>query len=185
MAKAAKLAFFDIGTQQSGLKIPFLSTMFLTGYRDAGARIHSASWGSPNQNSYSSLDHNADSFLHENPEFLFVVAAGNNGRDRKSISIASPGHNKNGITVGASQNDSPHINSGMLGSDYLAEFSSRGPSGDGRRKPDVVAPGLYTQSARAQSTTQAECDGTGGLGFKAGSSMSTPLVCTYDWECFD
>ena len=64
----------------------------------------------------------------------------------------------------------------MLGPSYLAEFSSRGPTGDGRRKPDVVAPGMYIQSARAKSDTQGECDDSGGLSFKAGTSMATPLV---------
>ena len=107
---------------------------------------------------------------------MFVVAAGNSGRDRKSRSIASPGQNKNGITVGASQNGLPHTNSGMLGPDYLAEFSSRGPTGDGRRKPDIVAPGMYIESARAQPDSQGECDNTGGLIFKAGTSMAAPLI---------
>lgn len=64
----------------------------------------------------------------------------------------------------------------MLGPDYLAEFSSRGPTGDGRRKPDVVSPGMHIQSARAQPSNQGECDGSGGLTFKAGTSMATPLV---------
>lgn len=113
---------------------------------------------------------------YNNPDFLFVVAAGNSGRDRTSKSIASPGLNKNGITVGASQNSSPHLNSGMLGPNYLAEFSSRGPTGDGRRKPDVVAPGMHIQSARANPNTKGECDDSEGVAFKAGTSMATPAV---------
>ena len=175
IARAAKLAFFDIGAPNGGLSIPLLTTMLLTGYRDAGAKIHSASWGSPRQNSYTSLDHHADSFMYANVDFLFVVAAGNNGRTEKTRSISSPGHNKNGITVGASQSNPPHINNDMLGSGYLAEFSSRGPS-DSRRKPDVVAPGVFIESARARPDRQGECDGDGGLTFKAGTSMSTPIV---------
>ena len=63
VAKAAKLAFFDIGPSNDGLRVPLISTVFATGYKDAGARIHSASWGSPRQNSYSSYDHSADSFM--------------------------------------------------------------------------------------------------------------------------
>ena len=64
----------------------------------------------------------------------------------------------------------------MLGLDYLAEFSSRGPTKDGRRKPDVVAPGMHIRSARAKPDNQGECDGSEGLSFKAGTSMATPLV---------
>lgn len=63
VARGAKLAFFDIGPGDSGLSVPLLSTVFETGYKDAGARIHSASWGNPQQNSYASFDHNADSFM--------------------------------------------------------------------------------------------------------------------------
>lgn len=58
----------------------------------------------------------------------------------------------------------------------MADFSSRGPTADGRRKPDVVAPGMYVQSARADPDTRGECDNSNGLRFKAGTSMSTPLV---------
>ena len=112
---------------------------------------------------------------YDHPDFLLIIAAGNSGRDRTSKSIASPGLNKNGITVGASQNSSPHINSGMLGPDYLAEFSSRGPAGDGRRKPDVIAPGMFIESARAHPDSQGECDDNGGLSLKLGTSMSTPM----------
>lgn len=107
---------------------------------------------------------------YNHPDFLLVVAAGNSGRDSPSKSIASPGHNKNGITVGASQNASPHIGEGMKGPDYLAEFSSRGPTSDGRTKPDVVAPGMYIESARANPDKVGECDGSDGLKFKIGVS---------------
>ena len=64
VARAAQLAFFDIGESDNGLKVPLLSTVFATGYKDAGARVHSASWGNPKQNSYSSFDHQADSFMY-------------------------------------------------------------------------------------------------------------------------
>ena len=64
VARSAKLALFDIGKSDEGLRVPLLSTMFATGYDDAGARIHSASWGSPNQNAYSSFDRHADNFMY-------------------------------------------------------------------------------------------------------------------------
>lgn len=64
VARAAKLAFFDISESNNGLRVPLLSTMFATGYKDAGARVYSASWGNTNLNSYSSFDHQADSFMY-------------------------------------------------------------------------------------------------------------------------
>jgi subtilisin family serine protease len=76
---------------------------------------------------------------------VVVAAAGNDGRARyqtqqgeiegyRSISITDPGNAEQVITVGATHRDEPHT----YGVSY---FSSRGPTGDGRRKPDLVAPG--------------------------------------------
>lgn len=77
---------------------------------------------------------------------VVVAAAGNDGRARyqsergeiqegyRSISITDPGNAEEVITVGATHRDEPHT----YGVSY---FSSRGPTGDGRPKPDLVAPG--------------------------------------------
>ena len=45
------------------------------------------------------------------------------------------------IQVGAVESFGPDLSGSMKGKDYLAYFSSRGPSADGRIKPDIVAPG--------------------------------------------
>jgi hypothetical protein len=74
-----------------------------------------------------------------------VVAAGNDGQADftsgattasgfRSISITDPGNAESVITVGATHRSQPHT----YGVSY---FSSRGPTGDGRLKPDLVAPG--------------------------------------------
>jgi hypothetical protein len=76
---------------------------------------------------------------------VVVAAAGNEGRGGyfsggrvvdgyRSVSITDPGNAEKVITVGATHRDRPHT----YGISY---FSSRGPTGDGRAKPDVVAPG--------------------------------------------
>ena len=64
----------------------------------------------------------------------------------------------------------------MLGSDYLANFSSRGPTADNRIKPDVCAPGINLNSARAVPTREGECDALGGLELRSGTSMAAPVV---------
>jgi serine protease AprX len=51
-----------------------------------------------------------------------------------SLTINDPGNSALAITVGATHKDSPHT----YGVSY---FSSKGPTGDGRAKPDLVAPG--------------------------------------------
>lgn len=84
---------------------------------------------------------------------VVVVAAGNTGygtimtnqRPTKvglSNTINDPGNAALAITVGATHRDSPHI----YGVSY---FSSKGPTGDGRLKPDLVAPGERITSCAA------------------------------------
>jgi subtilisin family serine protease len=77
---------------------------------------------------------------------VVVAAAGNDGYTRyetadrgpkeayRNISITDPGNADGVITVGATHRFRPH----SYGVSY---FSSRGPTGDGRLKPDLVAPG--------------------------------------------
>jgi serine protease AprX len=60
--------------------------------------------------------------------FRGAVAAGMN------LTINDPGNAELAITVGSTHRDMPHV----YGVSY---FSSKGPTGDGRCKPDLVAPG--------------------------------------------
>ncbi len=74
-----------------------------------------------------------------------VVAAGNAGYQQtlkqitpfapyQNISVTDPGNAEGVITVGSTHRVHPHT----YGVSY---FSSRGPTADGRRKPDLIAPG--------------------------------------------
>jgi subtilisin family serine protease len=82
-----------------------------------------------------------------------VTAAGNTGYGSVAAStratkvglsntINDPGNAELAITVGATHRDAPY----MYGVSY---FSSKGPTGDGRLKPDVVAPGERITSCAA------------------------------------
>jgi len=69
----------------------------------------------------------------------------------------------------------------MRGEDYLAWFSSAGPTHDGRMKPEVIAPGYYIRSAESRPEMVGECDDqdandTDGLMYSAGTSMAAPVV---------
>lgn len=182
IAKGAKLAFFDLGHSESGnMDLPSdIYTLLNPGFR-AGARIHSASWGD-SANFYTTVDHELDVIMYQNPEFLFVAAAGNAGFFNRLNTVGTPAINKNGIAVGATNNDQPHVYEDMEGSDYLAWFSSRGPTSDGRIVPHVLAPGHYVQSARAMPNVTGECDnnnggeGEEGISSKSGTSMSAPMI---------
>jgi subtilisin family serine protease len=114
---------------------------------------------------------------------VVVVAAGNTGYgvlksvegDRNSgldLSINDPGNAELAITVGATHRESPH----RFGVSY---FSSKGPTGDGRYKPDLLAPGERIVSAAAAGSKMAQEFG-GDVEFayfeSSGTSMAAPHV---------
>jgi serine protease AprX len=72
---------------------------------------------------------------------VVVAAAGNTGHGR-AVSINDPGNAELAITVGSTHRDMPHA----YGVSY---FSAKGPTGDGRRKPDLLAPGERIMSCGA------------------------------------
>lgn len=85
---------------------------------------------------------------------LVVVASGNEGqlkvqtRDgdmdlNTAMSIGDPANLEDCIAVGSVNADRPHLYG-------VSSFSSRGPTADGRCKPDVVAPGERISSCNAR-----------------------------------
>jgi serine protease AprX len=119
---------------------------------------------------------------------VVVVAAGNSGyvtlteseSDVTEFSAAStindPGNAERAITVGSTHRDSPHTNG-------ISYFSSRGPTGDGRPKPDLVAPGeRITSVAAGQNLKNIERaqfpDAVGAPAYieDSGTSMAAPHV---------
>ena len=79
------------------------------------------------------------------------TAAGNNGTTTGTTNlaystVASPSTSKNCVTVGAGLNDHQSWlayggTDTLFNSNNIADFSSKGPTSDGRLKPDIVAPG--------------------------------------------
>lgn len=65
---------------------------------------------------------------------VFELAEGRQVEGFLAISITDPGNAAKVLTVGATHRSNPH-------SYGISYFSSRGPTGDGRIKPDLVAPG--------------------------------------------
>ena len=115
---------------------------------------------------------------------VVVVAAGNTGYGFSQtafrgtvaagmgLTINDPGNAELAITVGATHRDSPHI----YGVSY---FSSKGPTGDGRLKPDVVAPGEKILSCAAGNMkTTAVSEASAGHVDKAGA-ISKVEKCLY------
>lgn len=192
----------------NNLSVPAkLGDLFEKAYLD-GARIHTNSWGAARTfGVYDNFAVQVDEWTHNNPDMLVLFAAGNSGADKDRDgridpgTMASPGTAKNVLTVGASENnvstggiqvpisklraaqDEWPVN--PIHSDYvsnnengLAMFSSRGPTLDGRTKPDIVAPGTNILSARAQTKSAGELWGAYNQDYvwSGGTSMATPLT---------
>jgi subtilisin family serine protease len=130
---------------------------------------------------------------------VVVVAAGNSGYGSVQtefygmapagldMTIDDPGNAELAITVGATHRDMPHV----YGVSY---FSGKGPTGDGRAKPDIVAPGekilscaagnergnmrreiassLRAHGQKGVKTKEISCD----YKEESGTSMATPHV---------
>ena len=178
VAPDAELYFQAMENDNTGnFQSPSLNYLLNTAY-NSGARIHTNSWGSSaasNQGKYTSesedVDDRANNYdrVYNGVEGLTILfAAGNDGPNAGTVS--SPSTAKNSVTVGNHQaryNGAP---------DNLMSGSSRGPTDDGRIKPDIIAPGGYVRSCRAQ-----EAQDTAGSSWQStwyleytGTSMATP-----------
>jgi serine protease AprX len=117
---------------------------------------------------------------------VVVVAAGNSGYGTLAVkfeaptkfglamTINDPGNAERAITVGSTHRDAPHT----YGVSY---FSSKGPTGDGRRKPDLLAPGERITSCAAGANLAALLAGDppGDTAYyveDSGTSMAAPHV---------
>jgi subtilisin family serine protease len=88
-----------------------------------------------------------------------------------NLTINDPGNAELAITVGATHRDMPHI----YGVSY---FSSKGPTGDGRHKPDLVAPGeriISCESSQRDDAPRRKAK-TAHYVEKSGTSMAAPHV---------
>ena len=185
---------------------PTLSELFVPAYK-GGARIHTNSWGGSEFGVYDSYAQQADEYMAEHPDMLVIFAAGNSGVDMDkdgridADSVCSPGTAKNVLTVGASKNlvekgglqmklgetglgqeiwSVEPLASSMLSENAqgLAPFSSRGPTKDGRLKPEIVAPGTNVLSVRSQVDGAEPLWGPYNKDYvwSGGTSMATPLT---------
>ncbi|MEP6267815.1 MAG: S8 family peptidase [Paracoccaceae bacterium] len=115
---------------------------------------------------------------------VVVVSAGNSGYGTKQtlmtkkvragmlMTINDPGNARLAITVGATHSEKPY----EFGPSY---FSSKGPTGDGRAKPDLLAPGerIISCGAGSKSLGQGRPQDRNRLYLDAsGTSMAAPHV---------
>jgi serine protease AprX len=187
--------------------IPADLTVLLQDAYARGARIHSNSWNGGDPGAYDAQREQLDRFVWNHKDMCVLVAAGNDGTDKdgdgaiNEMSVTSPSTAKNCITVGASEHRRPAFNTERYGDwwprDYpaapfsnapmadnprhIVAFSSRGPTADGRFKPEVLAPGTFVLSTRstriaANNHAWAAFPHSRHYFHMGGTSMATPLA---------
>jgi subtilisin-like proprotein convertase family protein len=163
---------------------------------EAGAIITANGWGTASSGNYNAtaraydiLTRDASAIVTGNQQILHIFAAGNSGPG--SGTLDSPASAKNVLTVGATENVRDEgIADGCRytnadNADDLASFSARGPTADGRIKPEIVAPGIHVQAQASQSdafaTSGSVCGGPNN--FVPGTDPYYPANQTlYTWS---
>ncbi|MEJ0089882.1 MAG: S8 family serine peptidase [Limisphaerales bacterium] len=172
--KVGSSVIFDPDTFTSP-NFPNLQSM---AYND-GARISGNSWGSSSAGAYNTTAQAYDALVRDaqpagstfatagNQEMVIVFAAGNSGSGASSV--GAPGTAKNVISVGAAENVNSHStanggvnaagddgcdidDTGANSANDIIDFSGRGPCTDGRKKPDIMAPGTHITGGVAQNS---------------------------------
>lgn len=166
-----------------------------------GMRVGNMSVGGPGNRytvesaEFDQIVRDADPTTAGNQEYTAVCAAGNAYGGYLRGTIITPGTAKNVITVGATENYRPAgvVDGCDVGDDGaddasdIIDFSSGGPTEDGRIKPDIVAPGTHVTGAASQYqvfTAAALCvadgkyypEGQDLYAWASGTSQATPVV---------
>ncbi|MER7404847.1 S8 family serine peptidase [Streptomyces sp. NPDC000070] len=124
-----------------------------------GAKVVNMSLGSPDTADVDPVE-KAVNGLSASSHALFVIAAGNSGPS--DTTLGSPGSAAAALTVAAVDRD-----------DKIASWSSRGPTTDGRLKPDIAAPGVDIIAAKAAHGTEGNDEAPGYVSM-SGTSMAAP-----------
>jgi subtilisin-like proprotein convertase family protein len=120
---------------------------------------------------YDGTAQSVDNILYSAPYYTAVFSAGNdrnagyNSSDNGYDLLTDRGVAKNGITVAAVNEVTNYTGPNSVS---MSNFSSWGPTDDGRIKPDISAKGVNTFSSIATSNTA--------YGNMSGTSMATPSV---------
>ena len=157
-----------------------------------GSRIHTNSWGSCDARPagpgtpcntyglYSSNSMEIDFGARANEELIIMFANGNDGAHGGTVALGTLLYEataKNSISIGASENYRPAFGADSDNYSGMADFSGRGPTEDGRIKPDFVAPGTQILSTKSRS---AGACGWGSFDsdycYMGGTSMATPIA---------
>ncbi len=182
IAPGAKLVVQDAGyiggdncSQRPGLLCPLrdLRPVLFQAYQQ-GVRIHSNSWGdrqgtpadqTPPTGNYGTGARDLDAFVDAHPDMLVVFNTGNAGSDGVETTLSSPGCAKNTLQVGGMQ----FLGNGKR---QVVFYSGKGPTLDGRLKPELVGPASVLAGDSDFDVTTRNCDDS----TQGGTSWSSPTV---------
>ncbi len=153
----------------SSFTSPNYASLQSQAYHD-GARVSNNSWGNTTGNTYTTDSQTYDALVRDaqptgstfpvagNQEMVIVFAAGNSGSAANTVH--APATAKNVFVIGAGENVQPFGGSDGSGvtdaqadsANDIVSFSSRGPCSDGRKKPDICAPGTHVSGGVAQAS---------------------------------
>lgn len=119
---------------------------------DEGALMFSHSWGYEDTTKYDWVARDVDLVSYLNEDTLQVWSTSN------LQNIKNPENAKNCLAVGATQKQNPD--------NYC--LGGKGPTDDGRRKPEVYTPGCGVQSAKINTACDTKAD--------SGTSMAAPSL---------
>ncbi|MFG0258566.1 MAG: S8 family serine peptidase [Phycisphaerales bacterium JB043] len=138
-------------------------------HHSQGARIHTNSWGYDFTTDYNGWCAEIDSFMYDNEDSLVIFAVTN------TPALQNPENAKNALAV--AQTKDTTLPFGMVGDFDEFGGGGEGPTADGRRKPDILAPGTNIVSANIVSR-----DGGGAIiddctiRVLTGTSMAAPAI---------
>lgn len=170
-AWAARLTFGNNGD------VPGTSSVlaYFNAAAEDGAFIHTNSWhdntaGAGNPATYNQTSTDVDNFTWNNEDCLVLGSAGNTGEEQ-----GPPGTAKNAICVGASMADPNEMSFGD---------GNPGPTADGRRKPDLFAPGCTITSSTSATTCGTDTRGCATSWATPAMAAAAALVRQYYTEGF-
>jgi subtilisin family serine protease len=148
VAYASKMAY-------TNLSDVFGSALYstLVAHHGAGARVHSNSWGDDGTTEYTSDCQQIDQYSWDFENGMVAFAVTNTSL------LKTPENAKSVLAVGATE---------QAPSQHLVGSGGAGPTIDGRRKPEVFAPGIGIVSARSGTTNEWRT--------LSGTSMACPAV---------
>jgi subtilisin family serine protease len=172
VAPEASLYFQGVVNSRGELELPVnLETLYNPAYQ-ADVRVYVNGWGRK-LNGYSSATAQIDDFIRRKPDFLTIFGSGNFGPAQNTITTEA--NSKNALVVGATSSPRPAFDPEHVDTNSAVDFSSRGPTADGRIKPELLAPGTSIISTRS-SLVKGNLPGRDEYTMMQGTSMASAVA---------